>query len=593
VLRTQLQRRGRRARVGETADLAESRVDIDDTRSAPVVGSSFALAVNAMPAVSYQPARQLTWSETQPRAFSLPWARVRMIVLSLATVLAVVFRAEALSTYGLSEDELNKVHAIEQYRAGHFGANAEHPMLMKLAMWGAVGLADAWNRVAPAEEAISLESAIRLPNVLAGAITTVALFGVADVLFGGAVATAVSVIWAFDVNAIAINRIGKEDTFLLLFFLIAVFCYERAKRIGTTDLPTAQRWYTLSGAAFGLMLASKYMPHFLGIYALFNLITDLDAGSNKPDRLRHFGAMAAAFLAANLAVVLPDTWWYVARYVQGDMLAHHGYLYKGALYVTNVPVSPLGVPPTYYLRLLATRVPLVVLAAAVPGAIEMMRRRTERGFVLLRVLVLFVLVPYSLMAAKFIRYSLPMLASVDLMAAVGLVSGVGWILRKQWLSLVARATVAALVVGVFFGQLAAAQVTAAPFYSLYQNGIGARVDPGGASFSEQTYDYGVRESVEAIASVAARRALILTDAPAVAAHYVARDGRPDIDVLSLSAHGILKTSRDTWVIVQDEHATFENALVVAQLAAARTPWAEFRMDDVVAARVFRLQEKQP
>src|SRR5207249_930441 len=127
--------------------------------------------------------------------------------------------------------------------------------------------------------------------------------------------------------------------------------------------------------------------------------------------------------------------------------------------------------------------------------IEMVRRRTERGFVLLRVLVVFVLLPYSLMSAKFIRYSLPMLATIDLITAVGLVSGAGWILRKQWLSVFARATVAALVVAVFFGELAYAQQAASPFYSLYQNGVGARLDPGGASFSEQTYDYGVREAV--------------------------------------------------------------------------------------------------
>src|SRR5256885_12244304 len=107
-------------------------------------GSCFAVAVSVMRALSYQPARQLTWTETQARAFSLPWTRVRMIVLALATVLALMFRAEALATYGLSEDELNKVHAIAEYRAGHFAANAEHPMLMKLAMWGACELADAW-----------------------------------------------------------------------------------------------------------------------------------------------------------------------------------------------------------------------------------------------------------------------------------------------------------------------------------------------------------------------------------------------------------------------------------------------------------------
>jgi predicted membrane-bound dolichyl-phosphate-mannose-protein mannosyltransferase len=158
-------------------------------------------------------------------------------------VLAFGFRVTALSTYGLSEDELNKVHAIAQYRAGHFSANAEHPMLMKLAMWASVDVAQTWNRVAPPAQAMSLETALRLPNAIAGAATTLVLFGVADLLFGGAVAVAASLIWAFDVNAIAINRIGKEDTFLLLFFLLAVFCYERAKRLGGADpdLPASPR----------------------------------------------------------------------------------------------------------------------------------------------------------------------------------------------------------------------------------------------------------------------------------------------------------------------------------------------------------------
>jgi len=57
-------------------------------------------------------------------------------------------------------------------------------------------------------------------------------------------------------------------------------------------------------------------------------------------------------------------------------------------------VSPLGVPATYYFRMLATKLPLALLAAAVPGAIEMIRRRQQRGFVLLRVLVVFSLVPF-------------------------------------------------------------------------------------------------------------------------------------------------------------------------------------------------------
>jgi Dolichyl-phosphate-mannose-protein mannosyltransferase len=539
-----------------------------------------------MPAALYSPSPSTTWDSV--RTQTLPLAQAQLIVLGIAVVLAFAFRVTALSTYGLSEDEMNKVQAVEQYRAGHFGANAEHPMLMKLAMWGSVELAQAWNRVAPPEQTMPLETAVRLPNAIAGAATTLALFGIADLLFGGTVAAVASLVWAFDVNAIAINRIGKEDTFLLLFFLVAVFCYERAKRLGDDDPHGAQRWYTLSGASFGLMLASKYMPHYFGIYGLYNLLTDPDPGLNKPNRPRYFAAMGAAFVIANAAILMPETWRYAVRYVLGSMLAHHGYPYAGALYVTNIPVSPLGVPPAYYLRLLATKVPLVLLAAVVPGAIEMIRRRHERGFVLLRVLVVFVLVPYSLMAAKFVRYTLPLLATLDLIAAIGLVAGTGWLLRKSWLSPMTRVTVAALAVSVFVTGLAASQREAAPFYSVFQNAIGARLEAAGSVFPEETYDYGVREAVAAIAAAARPSAAIVSDADAGVAHYLRSGGRPDIAVRRLSGDGLPAAAAETWVIVQDEHSTFENRLLVQQLRARERPWAQFHAAGALAAQVFRL-----
>src|ERR1700682_733584 len=217
-----------------------------------------------MAGVAYPSTLETTWQTVSSEPLPLTRARAKVVAVALATVLALAFRMVALSTYGLSEDEINKVRAIEQYRAGHFTANAEHPMLMKLAMWGSLELAGVWNRLAPSGQTMPIETAIRLPNAVAGAATTVVLFGVADLLFGTTVAILASLLWAIDVNAIAINRIGKEDTFLLLFFLLAVWCYERAKRLGDTDAVGAQRWYAGSGASFGLMLASKYMPHYLG-----------------------------------------------------------------------------------------------------------------------------------------------------------------------------------------------------------------------------------------------------------------------------------------------------------------------------------------
>ena len=514
------------------------------------------------------------------RSFAVPRLRTSVIVAALV-VAAFAFRATALATYGFSEDEINKVRAIEAYRSGSFSANAEHPMLMKLAMWGSVTV---FRSAAP-------ETALRMPNAIAGAATTAVLFGVADVLFGTPVAIASATIWAFDPNAIATNRIGKEDTFLLFFFLLGVWCYERAKQVGRADAASAQRWYRLSGASFGLMLASKYMPQLFGIYALFNLLTDPEPGDNKPDPLRYYGALATAFLVANPAILLPDTWRYAARYVHGDMLVHHGYAYGGRLYVTDVLASPLGVPVTFYLRLLVTKTPLVVLAALVPGAIELWRRRHERGFLLLRLLAILLIVPYSLMAAKFLRYALPMIATLDLIAAIGLVAGAGWLLRKQWLSTVTRVSVVALALVVFGAGLVVAQQAAAPFYSMFQNGIGERVDPRQAAFPEQTYDYGVREAAAEIAAAAPNGSRVVTDANAVAAAYL-RDARPDVTVHSLSAEGVQASPTDTFVIVQDEHVSFENLLTVRQLTATHTPWTTIAIADRVAAQVFRIEGRR-
>jgi Dolichyl-phosphate-mannose-protein mannosyltransferase len=523
---------------------------------------------------------------------SLPIAQLRVAALAVVLVAASLTRTVHLATYGFSEDEMNKVHAVEEYRHGRFGANAEHPMLMKLAMWGSVALAERWNAVASPERTIAPETAVRLPNALAGAATTVVLFLVVELLFGVPAAIASSALWALDVNAISIARIGKEDTFLLLFFLVAVWCYERGKRQGVADPSAAQRWYGGSGGAFGLMLASKYMPQYLPIYALFNTLTDREPGANRPDRRWHFGLMAMAFAVANVAIFFPDTWRYCVAYVQGGMLVHHGNPYAGQLYVTNIPISPLGIPAMYYVRLIGTKVPLAVLGAAFAGGIELIRRRHERGFVLLRVLLVFLLVPYSLMAAKFLRYALPLFAIIDILAGVGIVSGVAWLLRKGWLPRSVRIVTAAAAVAVLVVGAVTAPVSAAPFFSLFQNAIGERLAPPAVTFPEETYDFGVREAVSAIAGSAAPGAVIVSDAPEVVAHYLELSTRPDLRAESLSASGISTPEPEVWVIVQDEHITFENQLLVSQLRRT-APWREIDAGNARAAQIFRIDRRLP
>src|SRR5205823_508597 len=265
------------------------------------------------------------------------------------------------------------------------------------------------------------------------------------------------------------------------------------------------------------------------------------------------------------AVLMPQTWQYCMHYVQGSTLEHHGYLFAGQLYVTNIPVSPLGVPATFYLRLLATKVPIVVLGATVAGLIEAFRRRDERGFVLMRVWLVFFILPYSLMAAKFMRYALPLFAAIDVVAAVGVVAGITWLLRKRWLWPMTRVAVSTAALLLSIAGPSLAQRSASPYYSLFRNVAGDHLGAAGQMFPEETYDYGVREAIAAIVPVAQPSDVVVSDAPGVVAYYLKAAGRTDLPVRSLSAQGIPYGDHSSWVIVQDEHMTFENQDVVAQL----------------------------
>jgi hypothetical protein len=102
----------------------------------------------------------------------------------------------------------------------------------------------------------------------------------------------------------------------------------------------------------------------------------------------------------------------------------------------------------------------------------------------------------------------------------------------------------------------------------------------------------VREAVSAIAGAAGPAAVIVSDAPHVVAYYLKRSTRPDLRVGSLSAAGIPSREPEVWVIVQDEHMTFESQLLVWQLRGP-APWREIVAGDTPAAQVFRIERRFP
>jgi 4-amino-4-deoxy-L-arabinose transferase-like glycosyltransferase len=540
----------------------------------------------------------LVWSDL----FSI--AQVRALAIGLFVGLALVVRVFHLDAYGFSEDETNKLRAVASYRQLDLSANAEHPMVMKLAMLASMQSARTWNAIAPALHApvMADETALRLPNAIAGSLLTGIIFLLCELLFGLPTAIWAALFWALDVNAAAINRIGKEDTFLLLFLLLGAYFYERAKQQARlSDGEGAQRWYARSGGAFGLMLAAKYMPHYFGLHALFaTAAADPSAG---PKRVRFFRAMGFAFLVANFAILLPPTWAYLAGYVHGDMQEHTGYFFARQIYGNNASFSPSGLPIWFYATAFATKIPLVPLALTLLGLAQMIVRRRERGMVFLRIFLLFVLIPYSLVASKFLRYMLPVFAMLDIIAAVGVVWLLGFlrglleqrggsVAASTWSLWRPRIAMAGVIVASVLDPLSALVATT-PFYSLHQNAVATQFFAPGSLFpDDEFYDAGVREAVTDLAAIAQPGAIIASDATKVVQTYLDRAGRTDLRALSLSRTRLSTLpAAEIWVLAQDAHTYFENQATLRQLRAQGVPAREYHVGGAVAVQVFRYPQQ--
>ena len=162
--------------------------------------------------------------------------RLLAVMLSVLVVIGFGFRARGLNTEGLTEDELNKLNAVADYRAhGLTSANGEHPFVMKVLLTISVIGAEKWNQSswAAANPALKIpvESALRIPGAVFGALSIVLLFLITAELFGIEIGLLAAALWTFDPLTIGFNRIAKEDTFLVFFFLLANVFWLRSQRI--------------------------------------------------------------------------------------------------------------------------------------------------------------------------------------------------------------------------------------------------------------------------------------------------------------------------------------------------------------------------
>ena len=514
--------------------------------------------------------------------------------LFLIVVLGLVLRLGGLERVGFNEDEVHKVEAARAYLHGDFSSNLEHPMLMKSLIAISLAAGDSWNRGPGRSHPLPEEVTVRLPNVIFGALTAVVLFLLAQEFFGVEIGLLTAFLWSIGTIAIMDNRLAKEDTLLVFFTWLAYYFYQRAKRAGTATPQQAAKYYGASGASFGLMLASKYFPHYLGLNCLYHYLAGKRqrAALRRRDLILLLGACALLFALFNPVVLLPSTLRYVLHYAGEGTMTHHGYLMMGRFYYNDPAHLHGGMPIYFYPLLLALKTPLPVLGALLVGLIEVWQRRREPGPSFLLFMFLFWIVPFSLLSAKWLRWMLAWMPAVYMIAALGLAKIFSWssaLARKDTQRRLAPA-LAGVLVAVFLLGPAWVSAKSGPYYSLYLNPLGqGRV---GYYFPhDEVNDMGLREAIAALAQEAPAGSLVGGEAKPVFDYYFGKFHRDDLRYFDLSDQvKRVEAPPSAYLVVQDGRKYFENIAFIERVESYQSPVQTVEVGGAHAVRIYRDQE---
>jgi predicted membrane-bound dolichyl-phosphate-mannose-protein mannosyltransferase len=539
------------------------------------------------------------------RAYSLP--RVLLVAaISFLVIVGFAFRINGLSSEGLSEDELNKLDAVNEYRAhGPTSANGEHPLLMKALLTVSVVTADAWDRTslvaAHPELNVPVETSLRVPGALFGAATAILIFLVATELFGWEIGLLSAALWTFDPLALGYNRIAKEDTFLIFFFLLANYFWLRGQRAAESQTgKNPERFYWLTAIAFGAMLASKYVPLLIAITVSYNYafqkipVTRWVIGKKR--FIKFFLVMGVAFVIFNPTILLPGTWRAMLRFSTNAMIGHDSYEFMGRLFPHKFTDWLRGEPWYFYLALMGTKLQVLPLAGFVGGMVLLFRRKTGDGRYFLLLWFAIWALGFMFVGGKFTRYILSVLPAVTMTSALGiqfvarrlgrLCAGV---FNSEAIKVYASAALSSLVI--LIGIWSAA--SAAPHYRLAVNSVAARsVSPGEMFPQDEFYDAYMQQALAEIGKRAETGARVASEIPTVATFYANRAGRPDLISVELSDPAeLVKLRPGDFVINARGRTYFSNQAMLVRLRQNAQPAFTVSVGAVPAAAVYVLDQK--
>ena len=530
-------------------------------------------------------------------------ANSRTLVFTALIVLIVAgfgFRVTRLSAEGLSEDELNKLNAVADYRAnGLTGANGEHPMLMKALQAASIIVAEKWNNTsivaAQPGARIAPETALRLPGAIVGALSTLLIFLIAAELFGVEVALISAALWAFDPAAIGFNRVAKEDSFLVFFFLLANVFWLRGQRVAESTDQNPDKYYWATAASYGAMVASKYVPHLFAIsvcyYWMFQNLPETRWRMGKTRFLKFFAIMGIVFLVLSPTVLLPETWRQMGLFAGGNRVVHDGYEFMGQLYTQRFSDWLSGIPVYFYFVFTAVKLPLLTVLGFVAGLPLLFRRKLGDGRYFLLFWFMLWIVAFCFPGGKFTRYYTTVLPAVLITSALGIQCAGRWLANRiaAWADDLKHYVPACLAVIVISGSVISS-VQAAPHFRLFTNLVGGGNAWAGYYFPhDEFYDASMRDVMSEIARRARPGARIASESPSLASYYAERANRTDLVSVSLSdPEAIKQLGAGDFIIVARGRRYFSNDAILSTLSDQATPTAEFKLGDIPSAKIYEL-----
>ncbi len=528
-------------------------------------------------------------------------------LLAFFVVAGFGFRVANLSAEGLSEDELNKLNAVSDYRQhGLSSANGEHPFLMKALLATSLFAAEQWNtralvtgRSAPLH--VRVETALRLPATIFGACTALLIYLLTAELFGVEAALIAAALWAFDPSAIGFNRIAKEDTFLLFFFLLANVFWVRGQSIAEGESQkNPEPYYWAAAASYGAMLASKYVPQFLVIGLAYNYVFQEMPSTRwrigKKRFLIFVLVMGAAFLLFNPTILLLGTWREMLAFAGGKRIGHDSYEFMGALYHHSMVMWLKGVPWYFYFVYIAVKLPLLALVCFIAGFPLLLRRKLlGDGRYFLLFWMFYWALTFVFAGGKFTRYFTTILPAVLITAALG-VQFISHLLARyvfaRFEAKEAKNVVRAVAVLVLILCSAQASLSIAPHYRMYLNWIGGGEKRAGDYFPhDEFYGASLRDAVSGIAVRAKPSARVASETPGLAAYYAQQMNRDDLICVSLSDASALKEfGAGDFVIAERGRRYFSNDKLLSALRESSAPAFRLSLGRVPSAEIYMLDQ---